>query len=220
MALPSPPRQRRRRHQQKKVKDQGEFEIYNEAIKDAATIPRKTSRISIPGRRNIRTPISKTTALYMYMQAYSKSHAAAAAESDRLRPAVDGERPECGFPRTRRGAEYPECAVPGGLERGGPAELPRPDQLALGEKAARQLLDFAPKYFMPENKPADMTPRMDRGANGYREAHEHRAGSDRGRAGQPGAGEERLRDGGIGLHQGAQRNIRTMRRFRTIWAAR
>jgi hypothetical protein len=32
-----------------------------------------------------------------------------------------------------------------------------PDQLALGEKAARALVEFAPKYFTPENKPAAQT---------------------------------------------------------------
>lgn len=39
------------------------------------------------------------------------------------------------------------------------ASLPdaTPDQLALGEKAARALVEFAPKYFTPENKPADQT---------------------------------------------------------------
>jgi hypothetical protein len=39
------------------------------------------------------------------------------------------------------------------------AALPSPtaDQLALGEKAARQLLEFAPTYFVPANKPAGTT---------------------------------------------------------------
>jgi hypothetical protein len=39
------------------------------------------------------------------------------------------------------------------------SELPdaSKDQLALGEKAARALVDFASKYFTPENKPADQT---------------------------------------------------------------
>lgn len=34
---------------------------------------------------------------------------------------------------------------------------PTPDQLSLGDKAAHQLLELSPKYFTPENKPANQT---------------------------------------------------------------
>ena len=57
----------------KQVKDQGEFEIYNQAIKDATNPAQRASRISTTWAQKYPIPTSKTTALYMYMQAYSKS---------------------------------------------------------------------------------------------------------------------------------------------------
>ena len=62
---------------------------------------------------------------------------------------------------------------------------PRPDQLALGEKAAKQLLDFAPKYFaageQARRRPA--TPSGPTARNDIEKRAQDRAGSNGGRAG-------------------------------------
>jgi hypothetical protein len=141
--------------QQKKVKDQGEYEIYNEAIKDASN-PSKEIQDLDAWTQKYPDSDYKDDRLYMYMQAYSK-----------MTPPQSQKVIDYGQQLINKGLNTVFPGQGGGLNilnvlflvSWNVASLPNPtpEQLALGEKAARQLLDFAPKYFVAENKPAGTT---------------------------------------------------------------
>jgi len=137
---------------QKAVKDQGEFEIYNQAIKDAAT-PAKVIQDLDTWSQKYPDSDFKDDRLYMYLDAYSK-----------LQP-----------PQPQKVVDYGRQLLAKDLDAAFPGAAgklqilniyyqvawnvatlpsPTPDQLALGEKAARQLLAAAPQYFVAANKPA------------------------------------------------------------------
>jgi hypothetical protein len=148
------------------VKDQGEFEIYNQAIMDAdSTKPACKADQKPPACYSAQKLIQdldtwsqkypdsdfKDDRLNMYMHAYST-----------MTP-----------PQRQKVVEYGQQLMARDLNTvfTGPdagrkiltvlfqvawnvATLPNPtpEQLALGDKAAHQLLDFIPRYFVPENK--------------------------------------------------------------------
>src|ERR1044071_9239279 len=136
--------------QQKKVKDQGEYEIYNEAIKDAAN-PAKEIQDLDTWLQKYPDSDYKDDRLYMYMQAYSK-----------VTPPQPHKVIDYGSQLMAKDLNAVFTGTGGGLNilnvlflvSWNVAALPAPaqEQLALGEKAGRQLLDFAPKYFTAENK--------------------------------------------------------------------
>jgi len=137
---------------QKAVKDQGEFEIYNQAIKDASN-PQKEIQDLDAWAQKYPDSDFKDDRLYMYMQAYST-----------MQPPQPQKVIEYGQQLMSKDLNKIFPGVAGGRNiltvlfqvAWNVAALPSPtaDQLALGDKAAHQLLDFAPKYFVPENKPA------------------------------------------------------------------
>jgi len=148
---------------QKKVKDQGEYDIYNQAFKDAADPAKQVADLD---SWNQKYPDSeyKDDRVYMYMQAYLKMNPPQPAKvleyggelmSKDLGAIFGGPGAEqlAGLPvkLTMLNVLYSVAL--------NVASLPDPaaDQLALGDKAAHQLLEFAPKYFTPENKPANQT---------------------------------------------------------------
>lgn len=150
----------------KQVKDQQEFEIYNQAIKDADVMLRATTEQAAneAAKKELQDldqwaakyPDSdfKDDRAYMYMQAYSK-----------LQPPQPQKVLEYGRQLMAKDLKtvFPNDAV-GGRNilaalfqvAWNTAALPNatPEQLALGEKAARELLEFAPTYFTAANKPA------------------------------------------------------------------
>jgi hypothetical protein len=150
----------------KQVKDQQEFEIYNQAIKDADVMLRATGEQTIneAAKKELQDldqwaskyPDSdfKDDRAYMYMQAYSKVQPPQPAKVLDYGRQLMAKDLKTVFPPDAVGgrnilAVYFQVAW-------NTAALPNatPEQLALGEKAARQLLDFAPQYFTAANKPA------------------------------------------------------------------
>lgn len=139
----------------KKVKDQGEYEIYNEAIKDANN-PQKEIQDLDTWTQKYPDSDYKDDRLYMYMLAYSK-----------MNPPQPAKVLDYGKQLMDKGLDNVFAEKGGGLSKlnvlyqvaWNVAALPSatPDQLQLGERAAKELLDFAPKYFVPENKPEATT---------------------------------------------------------------
>jgi hypothetical protein len=140
----------------KKVKDQGEYEIYNEAIKDANN-PQKEIQDLDTWTQKYPDSDYKDDRLYMYMVAYSKMNPPQPAKVLEYGKQLMDKGLDTVFPDKNSGINklnvlyqvaWNVAATP----------TATPDQLALGEKAAKELLEFAPKYFTPENKPASTTP--------------------------------------------------------------
>jgi len=147
----------------KKVKDQGEYDIYNQAFKDAADPAKEIADLD---SWNQKYPDSeyKDDRVYMYMQACLKMNPPQPAKvleyggqlmSRDLGAIFNGPGAEqlAGLPieLTMLNVLYSVAL--------NAASLPNAaaDHLALGDKAAHQLLDFAPKYFTSANKPANQT---------------------------------------------------------------
>lgn len=150
----------------KQVKDQQEFEIYNQAIKDADVMLRATSEQAAndAAKKELqdldqwaqRYPNSdfKDDRAYMYMQAYSKVQPPQPLKVIEFGQQLVAKDLKTVFPADAAGGRnvltvlfqvaWNTAALPGAT----------PEQIAAGEKAARQLLDFAPTYFTAANKPA------------------------------------------------------------------
>lgn len=148
---PSPAAGSKPAAKQKAVKDQGEFEIYNQAIKDASN-PQKEIQDLDTWAQKYPDSDFKDDRLYMYMQAYSTMQPPQPLKVIDYGQQLMSKDLHAIFPGAAGGRNiltvlfqvaWNAAALPS----------PTPDQLALGEKAAKELLDFAPKYFVAENKP-------------------------------------------------------------------
>src|SRR5436305_9888718 len=136
----------------KQVKDQGEFELYNQAIKDATNPTKKHQDLDACAQKYPDSDF-KDDRTYMYMQAYSTIQPPQPLKVIDYGQQLMAKDLNTVFPDAAGGRNiltvlfqvaWNVAALPN----------PTPDQLALGEKAARQLLDYAPKYFVAANKPA------------------------------------------------------------------
>lgn len=137
----------------KKVKDQAEYDIFNEALKDQANNPQKEIQDLDTWTQKYPDSDYKWDRLYMYMQAYSK-----------LNP-----------PQPQKVVEYGSQLMNQDLkkiftDKNGPLTVldilyrvstsvsalpnPTPEQIETGKKAAQQLQQEAKSYFTPANKPA------------------------------------------------------------------
>ncbi|MBZ5577002.1 MAG: hypothetical protein LAP40_10630 [Acidobacteriia bacterium] len=142
---------------QKKPKDTAEYDIFNAAIKDIQA-NNSAKAITDLDTWTQKYPESdyKDDRLYYYMQAYSKANP----------------------PQPGKVIEYGQQLMDKGLDKTftdaqGPTTIlnilylmtatiptipnPTPDQLALGDKAAHQLLDYLPTFFGNDKKPAGTT---------------------------------------------------------------
>jgi len=142
---------------QKKPKDTAEYDIFNAAIKDIQA-NNSAKAITDLDTWTQKYPESdyKDDRLYYYMQAYSKANP----------------------PQPGKVVEYGQQLMTKGLastfnDAQGPTTIlnilylmtatiptipnPTPDQLALGDKAAHDLLDYLPTFFAPDKKPAGTT---------------------------------------------------------------
>jgi hypothetical protein len=135
----------------KQVKDQGEFELYNQAIKDASNPTKELQDLDAWAQKYPESDF-KDDRTYMYMQAYSTMQPPQPLKVIEYGQQLMAKDLNTVFPDAAGGRNiltvlfqvaWNVAALPN----------PTPDQLALGEKAARQLLDFAPKYFVAANKP-------------------------------------------------------------------
>jgi hypothetical protein len=136
----------------KQVKDQGEFEIYNQAIKDTANSQKEVQDLDTWSQKYPNSDFQDDR-LYMYMQAYSAmqppqpqkvidyGQQLMAKDLNSIFPGAAGGR---NILTVLYQVAWNVAALPN----------PTPEQLALGDRAAHQLLDFAPKYFVATNKPA------------------------------------------------------------------
>jgi hypothetical protein len=139
----------------KAVKDQGEFEIYNQAIKDAND-PQKLLHDLDTWSQKYPESDFKDDRAYMYMQAYSKMQPPQPAKVIENGQQLMAKDLKTVFPDP---AAQPNILTVLFQVTWNVATLPTPtqEQLALGEKAGKQLLEFAPTYFVAANKPANMT---------------------------------------------------------------
>src|SRR4051794_34070778 len=152
MALTCPAQTRAPAAKKKAVKDQGEFELYNQAIKDATNPTKELQDLDAWAQKYPESDF-KDDRTYMYMQAYSTIQPPQPVKVIEYGQQLMAKDLNAVFPDAAGGRNiltvlfqvaWNVAALPS----------PTPDQLALGEKAARELLDFAPKYFVPANKPA------------------------------------------------------------------
>jgi hypothetical protein len=138
----------------KQTKDHGEFEIYNQAIKDANNPTQLLKDLDTWTQKYPDTDYQDERA-YMYMQAYSK-----------IQPPQPLKVIEYGQKLMAKDLKtvFPEPASQQNIltvlfqVTWNVATLPNPtaEQLALGEKAGKQLLEFVPTYFVAANKPASL----------------------------------------------------------------
>jgi hypothetical protein len=136
---------------QKAVKDQGEFEIYNQAIKDASN-PQKEVQDLDAWTQKYPDSDFKDDRMYMYMQAYSTMQPPQPQKVIEYGQQLMAKDLSTVFPGTAGGRNILTVLFQVAWNV---AALPNPtaDQLALGSKAAHDLLAFTPKYFVAENKP-------------------------------------------------------------------
>jgi hypothetical protein len=137
----------------KQVKDQGELELYNQAVQVAGN-PAGAIQALDAWTRKYPESDYRDDRLYLYMQAYSKS------SPPQPGKVIDyGSRLIAKDLHTLFAADGLVILNVLFLLTWNVASLPAPsaDQLALGKKAAHDLLDFAANYFVPRNKPAATT---------------------------------------------------------------
>jgi len=135
---------------QKKVKDQGEYDIYNNVLKDAGaqTWPKLLQDLDTWAQKYPDSDY-KDDRLYYYVQAYSGANQPGK-ELD-IAGQLLAKDLKTVFPDPKQVLTvlYMTCV---NVQK---APAPTPDQSAAGEKAAHQLVDFVPAYFVAANKPAD-----------------------------------------------------------------
>jgi hypothetical protein len=134
---------------QKKVKDQGEYDIYNNVLKDvnAQTWPKLLQDLDTWAQKYPESDY-KDDRLYYYVQAYSGGNQPGK-ELD-IAGQLLAKDLKTVFPDPKQVLTvlYMTCV---NVQK---APAPTPDQTAAGEKAAHALLDFVPVYFVAANKPA------------------------------------------------------------------
>ena len=144
----------------KAVKDTGEYDIYNEVIKDSLANPPAAKKfltdLDTWSQKYPDTDFKDIRAMF-YAQAYAANGEVAKALDaakplvdkgiDGLKAALDNDGYVLSF-------LFRTSAAAGALAATG---SPTPDQLALGAKAAQLLADFGKAYFAPEKKPAAMS---------------------------------------------------------------
>ena len=139
---------------EKKVKDQGEYDIYNQTLKDAANPAALLKDLDNWAQKYPESDY-KDDRLYYYIQAYNGTNQPAKVlEVGSQLMARDLKKvytdPKAG-PQQMLTVLY--------LMSVNIQKLPTPtaDQTAAGEKAARQLQEFVPTFFTAANKPAGAT---------------------------------------------------------------
>jgi hypothetical protein len=138
----------------KQVKDQGEFEIYNQAIKDANNPAQQLKDLDTWAQKYPDSDFKDDRA-YLYMQAYSKTQPPQPLKVIEYGQQLIDKDLKTVFPDA---ASQPNILTVLFQVTWNVATLPNPtpEQLALGQKAGEQLQAFVPTYFVAANKPANM----------------------------------------------------------------
>jgi hypothetical protein len=138
---------------EKKVKDQGEYDIYNQTIKDAANPAALLKDLDTWAQKYPESDW-KDDRLYYYITAYNGTNQPAKVlEVGSQLMARDLKKV---YPDPKL-AQYILTVLY--MTAVNVQKLPTatPDQLAIGEKAAKQLQEFVPSFFAAANKPAAAT---------------------------------------------------------------
>jgi hypothetical protein len=135
---------------EKKVKDQGEYDIFNQTIKDASNPAQQIKDLDTWTQKYPDSDY-KDDRLYYYIQAYNQTNQPAKVLE--IGSQLMGRDLKQVFKDPKTGPQQVLTVLY--LMSVNTLKLPNatPDQLAAGEKAARALQDFAGEYFTAANKP-------------------------------------------------------------------
>jgi len=135
---------------QKKVKDQGEYDIYNNVLKDAPAQawPKLLQDLDTWTQKYPDTDY-KDDRLYYYVQAYSGTKQPGKELDIAGQLLAKDLKSVFTDPKQVITVLYLTCVS---IQQ---APAPTPEQTATGEKAAHALADFVPTYFVAANKPKD-----------------------------------------------------------------
>jgi len=142
---------------EKKVKDQGEYDIYNQTLKDLGNPPALLKDLDTWAQKYPESDW-KDDRLYYYITAYNGTgQPAKVLEVGSALMARDLKKvysdPKAG-PQQMLTVLY---LMSVNIQNGQKLPTPSPEQMAAGEKAARQLAEFVPNFFTAANKPAGAT---------------------------------------------------------------
>jgi hypothetical protein len=134
---------------QKKVKDQGEYDIYNNVLKDAGaqTWPKLLQDLDTWAQKYPDSDY-KDDRLYYYVQGYSGGNQPGKELDIAGQLLAKDLKIVFKDPKQVLTVLYMTCV---NVQK---APAPTADQTAAGERAAHELLDFVPAYFVAANKPA------------------------------------------------------------------
>jgi hypothetical protein len=134
---------------QKKVKDQGEYDIFNNVLKDAGAgaWPKLLQDLDTWTQKYPDSDYKDDRLLY-YVQAYNGAGQPAKELDIAAQLLAKDLNTVFKDPKQVATVLYMTCAS---IQH---ASNPTPEQTATGEKAAHALLDFVPAYFVAANKPA------------------------------------------------------------------
>ena len=134
---------------QKKVKDQGEYDIYNNVLKDFAAQgwPKLQQDLDTWVQKYPESDY-KDDRLYYYVRAYSGNNQLGKALDIAGQLLAKDLKGTLKDPTQVIAVLYLTCV---NVQK---APTPTAEQTAIGEKAAHELIDFVPTYFVPANKPA------------------------------------------------------------------
>ncbi|MGB7720438.1 MAG: hypothetical protein WBL65_11095 [Bryobacteraceae bacterium] len=135
---------------QKKVKDQGEYDIYNNVLKDvgAQNWPKLLQDLGTWAQKYPDSDY-KDDRVYYYVQAYSGANQPGKELDTAGELLAKGLQTVFKDPKQVLTVLYMTCV---NIQKD---PTPTPDQTAIGEKAAHELVDFVPAYFVAANKPKD-----------------------------------------------------------------
>ena len=134
---------------EKKLKDTQEYDLYNDVLKDIQS-QNFAKAITDLDTWKTKYPDSdyKDDRLYYYIQAYSGAKQPAKVLEAAAQLMQKDITTTFKDPRLILGALYQTSLAITSVKE------PTPDQIATAQKAAKELLAYAPTYFVPANKPA------------------------------------------------------------------
>lgn len=139
----------------KKLKDQGEYDIYNQVIKDITgqSFPKAVTDLDIWKQKYPESDYRDDRS-YFYIQAYNGTNQPGKVldgAADLLNKDLKTAFPD---PKQQLQILYPVTFNAAKIAAPNSTVIPTPEELATGDKAAHQLADFAASYFSPANKPS------------------------------------------------------------------
>jgi hypothetical protein len=131
---------------EKKVKDQGEFDIYNQVLKD--TDPNKQIQDLDTWTQKYPDSDYKDDRLYIYIQAYNKAKQPAKVLE------LGSQLMNKGLKSTFKDGQTILTVLYTTMVNLPAIPNPTPEQFAIGDRAAHEMMEYAPTFFTSGNKPA------------------------------------------------------------------